>query len=71
MFKIEDITKQNEVELKALYNDLSKEIYEISNEFSITRKMEKPHLLVKRKKIGPVYLTAFPKNRKSMKEGKA
>lgn len=55
MFKIEDLTKQTDAELKALFNDLSKEIYTINSEFSITRKLEKPHLLRSKKKIGRVF----------------
>jgi len=30
MFKMEDLVKQSIAHLKALYNDLSKEIYEIN-----------------------------------------
>lgn len=63
MFKIEDLKKQNLVELTALYNDLSKEIYEINTEFSITRKLEKPHLLRSKKKDRARVLTAI--NQKS------
>ena len=59
MFKIEDLKKQNLVELTALYNDLSKEIYEIKTEFSITRKLEKPHLLRSKKKDRARVLTAI------------
>ena len=59
MLKIEDLTKQNVVELTALYNNLSKEIYEINTEFSITRKLEKPHLLRSKKKDRARVLTAI------------
>ncbi len=73
MFKIEDLKKQNLVELTALYNDLSKEIYEINTEFSITRKLEKPHLLRLKKKDRARVLTAINQNSKSQSEdqGKA
>ena len=66
MLKIEDLTKQNVVELTALYNDLSKEIYEINTEFSITRKLEKPHLLRSKKKDRARVLTAI--NQKSQEK---
>ena len=59
MFKIEDLKKQSLVELTALFNDLSKEIYEINTEFSITRKLEKPHLLRSKKKDRARVLTAI------------
>ncbi|HKZ00323.1 MAG TPA: 50S ribosomal protein L29 [Rhabdochlamydiaceae bacterium] len=36
---------QSVEELKALSHDLSKEIYQLTNEIRITRKVEKPHLL--------------------------
>ncbi|HEX4840462.1 MAG TPA: 50S ribosomal protein L29 [Rhabdochlamydiaceae bacterium] len=67
MFKMEDLTKQSVVELKALYNDLSKEIYEINTEFSITRKLEKPHLLRSKKKDRARVLTAINQQSKSLK----
>jgi len=66
MLKIEDLTKQNVVELTALYNNLSKEIYEINTEFSITRKLEKPHLLRSKKKDRARVLTAI--NQKSQEQ---
>ena len=67
MFEMEDLKKQNHVELTALYNDLSKEIYEIKTEFSITRKLEKPHLLRSKKKDRARVLTAL--NQKSQEQG--
>lgn len=63
MFKMEDLKKQNLAELTALYNDLSKEIYQINTEFSITRKLEKPHLLRSKKKDRARVLTVI--NQKS------
>jgi large subunit ribosomal protein L29 len=69
MLKIEDLTNQNVVELTALYNDLSKEIYEINTEFSITRKLEKPHLLRSKKKDRARVLTAI--NQKSQEKSQS
>lgn len=40
-----EIKDQSVEELKALYHDLSKEIFDMKNEISTTRKLEKPHLL--------------------------
>jgi ribosomal protein L29 len=73
MFKIEDLTKQNLVELTALFNDLSKEIYEINTVFSITRKLEQPHLLRSKKKDRARVLTAINQKSKSpsQEKGKA
>ena len=63
MFEMEDLKKQNLAELTSLYNDLSKEIYQINTEFSITRKLEKPHLLRSKKKDRARVLTVI--NQKS------
>ena len=37
-------------ELKAIYHDLSKEIYNMRNQVRMTRKLDKPHLLRKKKR---------------------
>ncbi len=50
MMKMKEIKDQNLDELKAVYRDLSKEIFELKTEFSITRKLEKPHLLREKKR---------------------
>lgn len=59
MLKFEELKKQTPDELKALYRDLSKEIYEIKTEFSIQRKMEKPHLLRLKKRDRARTMTAL------------
>ena len=45
-----DFKAQSVEELKATYHDLCKEIYDLKNEVSQTRKLEKPHLLRLKKK---------------------
>ncbi len=40
-----DFKDQSVEELKALYHDLSKKIYEMKTEISMTRKIDKPSLL--------------------------
>ncbi len=67
MLKPDDLKKQNVDELKAVYHDLSKEIFEIKTEFSITRKLEKPHLLRDKKKDRARVMTAI--NQKSQEAG--
>jgi large subunit ribosomal protein L29 len=59
MLKPEDLKKQKPDELKAVYDDLSKEIFEINNEYSISRKLEKPHLLREKKKDRARILTVL------------
>jgi len=73
MLKPEDLKKQNLDELTAVYQDLSKEIYEMKTEFSITRKLEKPHLLREKKKDRARVLTAINQKSKSQdkSQGKA
>ena len=46
-------------ELKALYRDLSKEIFHLSNEIRTTRKLEKPHLMRHKKKERARVLTVL------------
>lgn len=43
MVKVRELREQSEAELKALYQDLSKELFHLRNEMKITRKMEKPN----------------------------
>jgi len=45
MDRVAKFRDQSVEELKALSRDLSKEIYQLTNEIRITRKVEKPHLL--------------------------
>ncbi len=45
MTKASELRNQSIEELKSLYHDLSKQIYQFSNEIQITRKAEKPHLI--------------------------
>jgi len=50
MTKAKEFSNQSQEELKALYQDLSKELYQLRNEMKVTRKMEKPHLVRLKKK---------------------
>lgn len=50
MPKAQEFKDQSAQELSALYRDLSKEIYDLTNEFKITRKIEKPHLIRAKKR---------------------
>ncbi len=50
MLKAQDLKQQTLDELKAMYHDLSKEIYGIKTEFSIAKKLDKPHLLREKKR---------------------
>jgi large subunit ribosomal protein L29 len=50
MTKAKELRNQSESELKALYQDLSREMFQLRNEMKIARKMEKPHLARIKKK---------------------
>lgn len=71
MMKPEDLKKQNVDELKAVYHELSKEIFEIKSEFSITRKLEKPHLLRDKKRDRARVMTVINQKSHTADKGKA
>lgn len=50
MAKKNELMGQTQEELRALYQDLSKELFELRNEMKVTRKIEKPHLVRIKKK---------------------
>ncbi len=50
MAKASELRDQSVVELKALYSDLTKDIYQLRNEFKVTRKIEKPHQIKSKKR---------------------
>lgn len=50
MVQIKELKNQTEQELKALYQDLSKELFSLRNDRQIARKVEKPHLMKDKRK---------------------
>lgn len=61
MDRLKEFRDQSIEELQALHHDLSQEIYEMKNEISMTRKIEKPHLLRKKKRDRARILTLLNK----------
>lgn len=59
MDRMMELKDQSVEELKALFHDLAKEIFEMKNELKMTKKLEKPHLLRKKKKDRARVLTLF------------
>lgn len=59
MNQMSEFKNQSVDELRALYHDLSKEIFEFRNEIRINRKLEKPHALRKKKKDRARVMTAI------------
>jgi large subunit ribosomal protein L29 len=64
MRRIKEFQDQSVAELNALSLDLAKEIYNLNNELTINRKIEKPHLLRQKKRDRARVLTIL-----SQKEG--
>lgn len=50
---------QSVEELKALYQELSRDIFELRNEISINKKIEKPHLVKQKKRERARLLTVL------------
>jgi large subunit ribosomal protein L29 len=50
MKKQKEAKDQGVQELKTLYHDLSRDIFQIKNELAVARKLEKPHVLRNKKK---------------------
>jgi large subunit ribosomal protein L29 len=48
--RMEPFKDQSKQELEALARDLAHDIYKLGNELSLTRKLEKPHLLKTKKR---------------------
>ena len=57
MMKMKELKEQSTDELRALLQDLSKELFGLKNEISTTRKIEKPHLVSSKKRTRARILT--------------
>ncbi len=59
MLKAKELKDQTESELKLAFRDLSKEIFNLTNELRLARKLEKPHLLREKKRDRARILTVL------------
>lgn len=59
MVQVEELKDQSPQELQAQYRDLSKEIYNLKNELSAQRKIDKPHLIRTKKRDRARVLTVL------------
>jgi large subunit ribosomal protein L29 len=50
MANTKELRDQSPEELKAVYQDLSKELFQLRNEMKVTRKTEKSHMIRGKKK---------------------
>ena len=62
MVVAKELREQSQEELKALYQDLSKELFQLRNEMKVTRKMERPHLVRIKKKDRARIMTILREN---------
>jgi large subunit ribosomal protein L29 len=62
MKKAKELRDQSQEELKALYQDLSKELFQLRNEMKVTRKMEKPNQVRIKKKNRARVMTIMREN---------
>jgi large subunit ribosomal protein L29 len=62
MAKAKEFRDQSQEELKALYQDLSKELFQLRNEMKVNRKMEKPHMVRVKKKDRARVMTILREN---------
>ena len=59
MRKASELKDQSVEELKAIYQELSRDIFQLNNEIKVTRKMEKPHLMRDKKRDRARVLTVL------------
>lgn len=52
MLKASELINQSDEELEAKYEDICRDVFELTNELRVSRKLEKPHELKEKKKIG-------------------
>ena len=62
MAKAKELREQSAEDLKGLYQDLSKELFQLRNEMKVTRKMEKPHLVRSKRKDRARVMTILREN---------
>lgn len=59
MVKASELINLSDEELEARYEDLCRDIFELTNELRISRKLEKPHELKEKKKDRARILTVL------------
>lgn len=59
MLKASELINQSDEELAAQYEDICRDIFEMTNELRVSRKLEKPHELKEKKKDRARILTVL------------
>ena len=57
MTELKELRSRSAEELRMLFDALSKEIYQLRNEFKVTRKIEKPHQIKCKKRTRAQIMT--------------
>lgn len=66
MLKARDLRDQSIQELEATHQDLRRQLFDLINQFKMSKKMEKPHLLIQhRRNIARVLTVISEKQRKT------
>jgi len=65
MVTFKELQEQSEQELNVLAMDLEKEIFQLKNELSMARKIEKPHLIKAKKRDRARVLTMLTKKKQA------
>ncbi len=68
MTKAKELRDQTEEQLEIMIEDLQKEIFELRNEFAMSRKLDKPHMIREKRKDIARALTIL-KERKNKEKG--
>jgi large subunit ribosomal protein L29 len=71
MGKAKDFRDMSIDELEALKNDTQKELYLLVNEYKLTKKLEKPHLIGQKKKNIARLLTVLTEKQSQLQQGTA
>ena len=59
MLKAKDLVSQSKEELKTLYEELCRDIFALTNQLRVSRKLDKPHQLNEKKKDRARILTVL------------
>lgn len=59
MLKAKDLVNQSKEELKTQYEDLCRDVFTLTNELRVSRKLDKPHQLNEKKKDRARILTVL------------
>ncbi|QVL57962.1 MAG: 50S ribosomal protein L29 [Simkaniaceae bacterium] len=59
MLKASELINQSDEELEAKYEDICRDVFELTNELRVSRKLEKPHELKEKKKDRARILTVL------------